>query len=130
MPLDANKVAHIQSLYSSSKIYAQRQQVVVFVALASGVWTYTAQSVIFRKQEVIDPEQPDIAGGSPKIRADAQMVVPIAVSVTGVVYVALTSTATSGAVAAADKYEIIEATPTGIIPGGTRLVCDMRRFRG
>src|SRR6266852_1693678 len=128
MPLDANKVAHLQSLYSSSKIYAQRQQTVVFVSLVSGVWTYTAQSVIFRRQEVVDPEIPDIAGGSPKIRADAQMVVPIAVSVIGVVYVALTSTATSGAVSNADKYEIIEATPTGIIPGGTRLVCDMRRF--
>ncbi len=130
MPLDSNKVAHIQSLYSSTKIYAQRQQTVVFVSLVSGVWTYTAQSVIFRKQEVIDPEQPDISGGSPKIKADALMIVPISVSVTGVVYVALTSTATALAVSNAEKFEIIEATPTGIITGGTRLVCDMRKFRG
>ena len=130
MPLDANKVAHLQSLYSSSKIYAQRQQTVVFVALASGIWTYTAQSVIFRKQEVIDLQQPDISGVSPKIKADALMIVPISVSMTGVVYVALTSTATALAVSNAEKFEIIEATPTGIIPGGTRLVCDMRKFRG
>src|SRR4051794_8495242 len=129
MPLDSLKIAHIQSLYSSSKIYAGRQQTVVFVALASGIWTYTAQSVIFRKQEVIDPEQPDTSGGTPSIKADALMIVPISVSMTGVVYVALTSTATSGAVAAAEKYELIQAVPTGIIPGGTRLVVDLRRWR-
>lgn len=129
MPLDtALKIAHVQA--AVLRTYAGRQQTVVFVALASGVWTYTAQSVIFRKQEVFDPEQPDISGGSPKIKTDAVMIVPISVSMTGVVYVALTSTATSGAVAAAEKFELIESTPTGIIPGGSHYTCDMRKFRG
>jgi hypothetical protein len=129
MPLDsALKIAHVQA--AVLRTYQGRQQTVVFVALASGVWTYTAQSVIFRKQEVVDLEQPDLSGASPKIKADALMIVPISVSMAGVVYVALTSTATSGAVAAAEKFELVESTPTGIVPGGTHYVCDMRKFRG
>jgi hypothetical protein len=130
MPLDSSlKIAHIQSLYSSSKIYAGRQQTVVFVSLVSGVWTYTVQSVIFRRQDVFDPEQPDTSGAAPKLKADALMVVPISVDMTGVVYVAYTDTATAEAVAASERYEIIECTPTGIVPGGTRYICNLRRFR-
>lgn len=129
MPLDnALKIAHVQA--AVLRTYQGRQQVVVFVALNSGMWTYTAQSVIFRRLESIDPEQPDISGGVPRLKADALMIVPISVSMVGVVYVALTSTATSGAVAAAEKFELIEATPTGIVPGGSHYTCDMRKFRG
>jgi hypothetical protein len=129
MPLDsALKIAHVQAMVR--KAWTGRQQVVVFVSLVSGVWTYTAQTVIFRRQEVVDPEIPDLSGGAPKMKGDALMIVDIAISMVGVVYVAYTATATSGAVQNADKYEIIESTPTGIIPGGTHYVVDLRRWRG
>jgi hypothetical protein len=78
---------------------------------------------------VIDPQQPDISGGAPRLKADAIMIVDIAVDLTNVIYVAYTSTATSAAVAASERYEIVEKTPTGIIPGGTHWACDLRRFR-
>jgi urate oxidase len=112
------------------KTWQGRQQTVVFVSNSGGVWSYTAQSVIFRKLDVIDPEQPDTSGGAPKIRADAVMIVDIAIDMTGVVYVAYTSTATALAVSTADKYEIIEATQKGIIPAKTHWEVDLRRFRG
>ncbi len=129
MPLDSqNKINHLQAMVRKS--WTGRQQTVVFVSLVAGVWTYTAQSVIFRRQEVIDPEIPNTSGSAPTQRADAIMIVDINISMVGVIYVAYTATATSAAVAAADKYECIEITPTGIIPGGTHYQVDLRRFRG
>jgi len=54
MPLDSSlKQNHVYAMVKKSWI--GRQQTVVFVALVSGSWTYTAQSVIFRRQQVIDP---------------------------------------------------------------------------
>lgn len=106
-----------------------RTQVVTFVSLVAGVWTYTTQTVIFRRQDVIDPEIPDISGGAPRQRADALMIVPIAISMTGVVYVAYTNVATALSVSQAEKYEIVEATPSGIVPGGTHYVVNLRRMR-
>ncbi len=129
MPLDSTlKQNHVYTMVK--KTWQGRQRTVVFVSNSGGTWSYTAQQVIFRKQEVIDPELPDISGGSPKLKADAVMIVDIAISMTGVVYIADTSTATSGAVAAADKYSIIESTPRGIIPTYTHWEVDLRRFRG
>ncbi len=128
MPIDSQlKANHIQALVR--KTWLGRQQVVVFVSLVSGVWSYTAQTVIFRRQEVIDPQQPDTGGAAPRLKADAIMIVDIAISMVGVVYVALTSTATAGAVSASERYECIEITPTGILPGGTHWSCHMRRLR-
>jgi ABC-type transport system involved in cytochrome c biogenesis permease subunit len=128
MPIDsALKAAHIAAVIARS--YQGRTQVVTFVSLVSGVWTYTLETVIFRKQEVYDPEQPDTSGTAPTLKADALMIVPISVSMTGVVYVALTSTATALAVSASEQYELIESTPTGILPSGTHWTCDLRRFR-
>jgi hypothetical protein len=127
MPIDSQlKANHIQALVR--KTWLGRQQVVTFVSLVSGSWTYTAQSVIFRRQEVIDPEIPDTSGGAPRMRGDALMIVDIAISMTGVVYVALTSTATALAVSQAQKFEVINATPTGIIPGGTHYQVNLRRY--
>ena len=58
------------------------------------------------------------------------MIVDISISMTGVVYIAYTATATALAVSTADKYEVIESTQTGIIPAKTHWVVDLRRFRG
>ncbi len=128
MPLDSSlKQNHVYAMVKKS--WVGRQQAVVFVSLVSGSWTYTAQNVIFRKQQVIDPEIPDTSGEAPRMKADALMIVDIAISMVGVVYVAYTATATAGAVQNAEKYEIIEQIPTGIVPGGTHWVCNLRRMR-
>jgi hypothetical protein len=129
MPLDANKIAHIQAVVP--KTYAGRQKTVVFVYQNSGGsgYTYTAVSVIFRSQGVIEPEIPHVAGAPPRQQYDMLMVAPITADFTGVVMVADTTAATSGAVAAAQKYEIVEVKPQGLVPGGTHWVALMRRFR-
>jgi hypothetical protein len=127
MPLDANKAAHIQAVVP--KTFAGRQKTVVFVYQASGTYSYSAVSVIFRPQAVIDPQIPDQAGGQPRQQFDMLMIAPIGTNFNGVVYVADTTTATASAVAAAQKYEVIEALAVGILPGGTHWHIFLRRFR-
>jgi hypothetical protein len=128
MPLDSqNKINHIFSVIARS--YTGRTQVVTFVSLVSGTWTYTTQTVIFRRQDVYDLEQPDITGTTPTLKADALMIVPISVDMTGVVYVAYTDTATADSVETAEKYGCIEIVPTGIVPGGTHWIVNLRRLR-
>lgn len=129
MPLDTpQKIAHLQAVVNRS--YTGRTKTVVFVAIASGNYTYTAVSgVIFRPQEVIDPTIPDLSGATNGKRTDMLMIAPLGTNFTGVVYIADTSTATAGGVAAAKKYEPIEINPAGIIPGGTHLEVPLRRLR-
>lgn len=128
MPLDSTrKTSHIQSLVL--RTFVGRQKTVVLVTLAGGAYSYTAVSVIMRPQEVIDPQIPDISGGQPRPRADQLLIAPLGTSFTGVVFVADTTTATAAAVQAAPKYEIIEAVPSGIVPGGTHVQVLLRRMR-
>lgn len=127
MPLDSRKAAHIQAIVP--KTWQGRQKTVVFVYNSAGSYSYTAQTVIFRPQEVIDPQVPNVSGQPPGVPADMLMICALTISLVGVVYVADTSTATNGAAAAAQKYEIIEAVPTGILPGGTHYAVALRRFR-
>lgn len=127
MPLDTSqKIAHLQAMVN--KAMTGRTKTVVFVYNSVGVFSYVAQQVIFRPQEVIEPEIPDLTGAAPKARYDMLMIVPITVSMTGVVMVADTTTATSAAVASALKYEIVEAIPQGILPQGTHLTVQLRRY--
>ena len=127
MPLDANKITHIQSVIQ--KTWNSRQKTVVFVYQASGTYTYTTVQVIFRPQLIIDPEISDTLGASPRPQFDLLMIAPLSTSFSGVVLVADTTSATASAVAAAQKYAVIEALPTGIVPGGTHFVAKLRRFR-
>lgn len=130
MPLDSSlKIAHIQA--AVLRAFQGRQKTVVFVYQNAGgsSYTYTAVSVIFRPQDVIEPEIPNVAGAPPRPQYDMLLVAPITTNFTGVVMVADTSTATASAVAATQKYEIIEVVPMGIVPGGTHLVARLRRFR-
>jgi hypothetical protein len=128
MPLDANKIAHIQSVRLRS--FQGRQKTVVFVVQTSGgSYIYTAVQVILRPQAVIDPEIPNAMGVSPRPFFDMLLVAPITTDFTGVVMVADTTTATAAGVAAALKYEIIEARPAGIVPGGTHYSVKLRRFQ-
>lgn len=127
MPLDANKIAHIQAVIP--KTFAGRQKNVVFVYQVSGSYTYTAVQVIFRPQMIIDLEIPDAVGASPKPAFDLLMIAPITTNFSGVVSAISTTTASASAVAAAQKYAVVEARPSGIVPGGTHIVARLRRFR-
>jgi hypothetical protein len=129
VPLDSNKVNHIKSLYSSNKIWAQRQKVVTLVYQSAGTYSYATVQAIFRPQTIIDLQIPDQGGSAPRQQFDLLMVVPVGTNLTGVVYVADTNTASASAVAAATKYAIVEALPVGIVPGGSRVVAKMRRLR-
>lgn len=128
MPLDNPlKIAHVQA--AVLRAYAGRQKAVVFVYNNAGTYSYVAQTVIFRPQTIIDPEIPALNAGAPTAVFDMLMIAPISINFTGVVYIADTTTATSVAVAAAKKYEVIEAVPTGIIPAGTHYEVRLRRLR-
>ena len=127
MPLDARKTQHILNVVP--KTFAGRQRTVVFVTLASGVYGYTVVQVIMRPEEIIDPQVYDASGQAPQRNADMLMIAPLGTSFAGVVYIADTTTATSSAVAAAPKYEVIEALPVGIVPGGSHIRALLRRLR-
>src|SRR5579875_284016 len=120
MPLDANKIAHIQAVIP--KTFAARQKTVVFVYQNGSSYSYVAMQVIFRPQVIIDPEVPDDSGAAPRLAFDLLMVAPITTSFSGVVLIADTSIASAAAVASAQKYAVIEALPAGIVPGGTHFV--------
>ncbi|QBD76175.1 hypothetical protein EPA93_09200 [Ktedonosporobacter rubrisoli] len=127
MPLDSRKAAHIQAVTLAS--FAGRQKTVVFVSQAGSSYSYTALSVIFRPQQVLDSQIPDASGAAPRLQFDMLMIAPIGTTFTGVVYIADTSTPTAAAVAAAAKYEIIEAVTHGIVPSGTHVQALLRRLR-
>ena len=127
MPLDSRKAAHIQN--ALPKTWAGRQKTVTLVTLAGGVPSYTAIQVIVRPLAVVDPTVADAAGGAPRPVADTLLIAPTTLSLAGALYIADTPTATAAAVAAAPKYEIIEALPAGILPGGTHQRVTLRRLR-
>ncbi|MBA2681372.1 MAG: hypothetical protein H0U76_23600 [Ktedonobacteraceae bacterium] len=127
MPLDSNKIAHIQSVILKS--FAGRQKTVVFVYQIAGVYTYAPVQAIFRPQTILNPEIPDQSGGAPRLTFDLLMITPIGTSFSGVVFVADTATASASAIAAAPKYAVVEALPVGITPGGTHIAAKMRRLR-
>lgn len=128
MPLNTpQKINHIQA--ATNLTYAGRQRSVVFVYLAGGVYSYVATEVIMRPEEIIDPQIYDASGQAPTRTADMIIVAPLGTNFTGVVYVADTPTATAAAVAAAPKYEVIEALPVGMVPGGSHIRALLRRLR-
>ena len=127
MPLDSRKAAHIQAVLPQT--WAGRQKTVTLVTAPGGTQTYTAVPVIFRPQAEVDPTVADAAGSPPRRVGDMLMLAPTTLSLAGVLFVADTPTATAGAVAAAPKYEIIEALPAGILPGGTHQRVLLRRLR-
>lgn len=128
MPLNTpQKINHVKSV--TGLTYAGRQRSVVFVYLANGVYSYVATQVIMRPEEILDPQIYDASGHTPARNADMLIIAPLGTNFTGVVYVADTPTASAAAVAAAPKYEIIEALPAGMIPGGSHIRALLRRLR-
>jgi hypothetical protein len=126
MPLDAIKAAHITALRARAQ--ANRTRSVVFVTLSGTTYSYTAVSVVFKFVRIYDPEIQNIHGAEPKLESDAIVLIPISQSVAGLLYIADTTTATSGAVAAANKYEAVEILPLGILPASTHYEISLRRM--
>jgi len=127
MPLESRKATHIAAVLP--KTWAGRQKTVMLVSEVGGAQSYAAASVIFRPLAAPDPTVADERGQPPRRIADTIMIAPTTLSLVGVIFVADTPTATLAAVAAAPKYEIVEAVPAGIIPGGTHQRVLLRRLR-
>ena len=127
MPLDARKTLHL--LKTVALTFASRQRTVVLVSLISNSSVYSTLEAIMRPMRVIDPQVHDIGGQADPLIADTLMLAPLGTSFTGVVYVADTPTATAAAITSADKYEIVEIIPVGVVPGGTHLRVSLRRLR-
>ena len=90
MPLDPRKSQHIQNVVA--RTFAGRQRTVVVVYLASGVYSYSAISVIMRPEQILDPQIADASGQPPLHTADMLMIAPLGTSFAGAVYVADTPT--------------------------------------
>jgi hypothetical protein len=126
MPLDTRKAIHIQDV--SARSLAGRQKNVVFVTQNGSSYSYSAVNVVFRPQEVIDLEVPDKTAHTPRQSCDALIVAAMTTSFAGVVCIADTPIATASAVQNARKYQIIEAMPVGMLPGGTRMHVYLRHL--
>ena len=128
MPLDnQQKINHIQTVVT--RTFAGRQKTVTVVYLIAGVYSFSLITVIFRHEEIIDPTVANAGGGQPISNADTQIIAPLSTNFTGAVFIADTANNTAGGVAAAQKYEIIEVLPVGIVPGGSHLRVVCRRLR-
>lgn len=128
MPLNTpQKIAHIIAVTNQS--FAGRQRTVTFVFLIAGVYSYVNETLIMRPTNIFDPAEFDASGSPMRQSTDMLIMAPLGTNFTGVVYIADTPTATSAAVAAAPKYEIIEALPVGMPPGGSHIRAYLRRLR-
>ena len=128
MPLDnQNKINHIQTVVTRS--FAGRQKQVTVVYLIAGVYSYSLITVIFRHEAIIEPTVATASGAQPVQFADTQIIAPLSTNFVGAVFIADTANNTAGGVAAAQKYEIIEVLPVGIVPGGSHLRVVCRRLR-
>jgi len=127
MPLDPRKIQHIQNVTNLS--FANRQRTVVLVTLSGGTYSYTTLLAIMRPLQALNPQVVDVDAEQPLRSPDMLMQAPAGTSFAGVVYIADTPTPTAAAVAAAAKYEILEALPTGLAPGGSHIRVLLRRLR-
>jgi hypothetical protein len=127
MPLDPRKIQHIQNVTNLS--FASRQRTVVLVTLSGGTYSYTTLLAVMRPLQTLNPQVVDVGAEQPLRSPDMLMQAPAGTNFAGVVYIADTPTPTAPAVAAAAKYEILEALPTGLAPGGSHIRVLLRRLR-
>jgi hypothetical protein len=127
MPLDPRKIQHIQDVTNAS--FANRQRTIVLVTLNGGTYSYVTLLAIMRPLQILNPQVVDTSADVPLRAPDMLMQAPVGTNVAGVVYVADTPTPNAIAVAAAAKYEILEALPVGLAPGGSHLRVLLRRLR-
>ena len=127
MPLDPRKIQHIQNVTNAS--FASRQRAVVLVTLLGSLYSYVTLLAIMRPLQILNPQIVDSSAEVPLRAPDMLMQAPLGTSFVGVVYIADTPTPNALAVAAAAKYEILEALPVGLAPGGSHLHVLLRRLR-
>jgi hypothetical protein len=127
MPLDTRKVQHVLQVVTRS--FASRQRTVVIVYLVGSSYSYVPMQLIMRSIQIMDPQIFASGGQALPHNADTLIIAPLGTSFTGAVFVADTTSATSSAIAAAPKYEIVEVLPVGIVPGGSHLRVSLRRMR-
>lgn len=127
MPLDARKIQHIQNVTNTS--FVQRQRTVVLVILSGGIYSYSTLLAIMRPLQILNPQIVDTSADLSLRAPDMLMQAPLGTNLAGVVYVADTATPSAAAVAVAAKYEILEALPVGLAPGGSHLRVLLRRLR-
>lgn len=127
MPLDPRKIQHIQNVTNLS--FANRQRTVVLVTLTSGTYSYSTLLAIMRPLQMLNPQTIDTSVDPPLRAPDMLMQVSLGTNFAGVIYIADTQTPTAVAVAAAPKYEILEALPVGLAPGGSHIRVLLRRLR-
>lgn len=126
MPLDPRKIQHIQNVANAS--FANRQRTVVLVTLSVGIYSYSTLLAIMRPLQILNPQVLDVSSADALRNPDMLMQAPFGTNFTGVVYIADTPTATALAVAAATKYEILEALPVGVAPGGSHVRVLLKRL--
>ncbi|WP_156025291.1 hypothetical protein [Thermogemmatispora carboxidivorans] len=127
MPLDSRKTQHVLQLINRS--YAGRQRSFVAVVLSGGSYSYRLIQGIVRPLHCLDPQVYDGSGQPPRPEADLLLIAPLGTDFSGVVYLADCTVTSAAAVAAAAKYELVEAVPVGLLPGGTHLRVLLRRLR-
>ncbi|GCE07363.1 hypothetical protein [Dictyobacter aurantiacus] len=126
MPLDKRKQAHIQALQARAQ--SGRQKTVVFVYQSGGSYSYQLVNVIFRPQASIERQIPARDGQVPRLVYDTLLLAPLNTSFVGLVMVADTTVSSAAGVQVARKYQVVEAIPMGIVPGGTRVYAYLRRI--
>lgn len=127
MPLDPRKIQHIQTVTEAS--FANRQRVVVLVTLTGSIYSYVTLLAIMRPMQSLNPQIVDTSADVPLRVPDMLMQAPPGTNFSNVVYVADTPTPSTAAVAAAAKYEIVEALTVGLAPGGSHMRVLLRRLR-
>ena len=138
MPLDSRKAAHI--LANRTKIQAGRSETVVFVAVNSGVISYTAvDGCVFNDVNAVPAGVSNRTGVVSRTSFDALLEVPSAAALPGgtVRLIARTATASLAGVTAADRYTVLDRRRAGLAVtgsgGGTnagdRWVYRLRRVR-
>ncbi len=127
MPLDPRKILHIQNVTNVS--FVNRQRTVVLVTLSGGVYSYSTLLAIMRPLQVLNPQVRDASTDDALHNPDMLMQAPVSTNLNGVIYIADTPTPTASTVAAAAKYEILEALPVGLAPSGSHIRVLLKRLR-
>lgn len=127
MPLDPRKMQHIQRVTNAS--FANRQRTVVLVTLTGGIYSYSTLLAIMRPLQSFSPQTLNSGDSVPWRNPDMLMQAPTGTDFTSVVYIADTPTPTAPAVAAAARYEVLEALSVGLAPDGSHVRVLLKRLR-
>lgn len=128
MPFTSRMLSHVAAMRARRR--QGRTKTVVFVQQQPlGTYVYTAVNVVWRTVEDWDLSTLEAHGHAQPRGFEVLMECDLTIALAAVAYVADTPTATQPAVAAADKYEILERALLGVAPGGDRWKARLRKLR-